>query len=227
MPLFRTNHVPLYALLGDIAALWTITSVGYYFLLPVFGFSLSYNAAPVVISGYYIFWAVVSVMVFWNFFEDWIEFEHRVWIYAALSLGFAGAVWGGLYTLAHLPAVYNTSFRAAADILTATPWYFLPKAVEILVQQVLVAALVLALWAHFRSFHEVRLGYAIIFGGAHVALFMLNSAPTAYAALMTIGAICSTFIFPYLILRVKSGFIYAYMIHFMFYVTLALALRLI
>jgi hypothetical protein len=43
--------------------------------------------------------------------------------------------------------------------------------------------------------------------------------------IMTGGAFVSSLIFPFLILRVRGGFVYAYMIHFIFYVILAMLLH--
>jgi hypothetical protein len=43
---------------------------------------------------------------------------------------------------------------------------------------------------------------------------------------MTLGAFFSALIFPYLMLKVRGGFVYAYMIHFAFYLFLAMFLQL-
>lgn len=88
-------------------------------------------------------------------------------------------------------------------------------------QQLLVSVLVLELHLRFESIKEVMVGYLICFGGAHVVLFFLNGAPIIYSTTMTVGAILSSLIFPYLILRVRGGFVYAYTIHFGYYVALA------
>jgi len=118
------------------------------------------------------------------------------------------------------------SFSLYSDLPLSTPWYFVPKFTELLFQQVLITALVLVLHAYYRSLNQVMLAYAVFFGGAHVLLFIASTTvPTAHATVMTIGSIFSALIFPRLILRVKSGFVYNFMIHFAFYVILALILH--
>lgn len=111
------------------------------------------------------------------------------------------------------------------DILFARPWYFLPKSVDILLQQVLVTVSVLKFSHTFKSFHQTLALYAITFGGAHAILYMLVDSPIPYARFMTLAAVLSTLIFPPLILKVRNGFVYAFMIHFTFYVVFAMAVN--
>jgi len=92
---------------------------------------------------------------------------------------------------------------------------------EILVQQLLVSVLVLELYFNFHSLKAVIIGYAICFGGAHIILFFLNGSAIFYSLFMTISAFLTSLVFPYLMLRVRGGFIYAYVIHFSFYIILA------
>ncbi|HBD25001.1 MAG: hypothetical protein A2566_00435 [Candidatus Zambryskibacteria bacterium RIFOXYD1_FULL_40_13] len=41
----------------------------------------------------------------------------------------------------------------------------------------------------------------------------------------SLGAFLSSFVFPYLMLRVRGGFVYAFMIHFVFYILIAILLH--
>jgi len=216
---------PFYGVLGNIIALWVLAVAGYYIIFPFFGYELSYNAEPIRIAGYFLFWGAVSMAYFWKLFSKWLVASAHIWVYFALSLGFAGVLLGLLYIFAQLPAPQGASLAPNTDILFATPWYFLPKSAEILVQQILITILVLDLHYRFHSFKSVLMGYALCFGGAHVLLFLITGAPTPYATIMTLGALFSTFIFPYLILRVRGGFVYAYAIHFAFYILLAMILH--
>ncbi len=99
------------------------------------------------------------------------------------------------------------------------------KMAEILVQQILIAVLLLELAARIKTLKHVMLGFAITFGGTHVLQYFLDPAPTQYAAIMTSAAIVSAGIFPFLILRVHGGFIYSYAIHVLYYVGLAVVLH--
>lgn len=217
-------EAPLYRVVGAIAALWVFANLGYYFALPLFGFGLSYNDDPIVIALYFLFWACASTLYFRDLFAAWLTPDRRIWTYGALSLGLAGLAWSLLYALTLLPALHGPALPFS-DLLLATPWYFLPKAVEILVQQLLTTALILALHFHFRSFRQVLAGYAFVFGGSHIALYALAGAPVPYAAVMTAVAFASTAVFPYLILRVRGGLVYSYAIHLFFYILFAMLLR--
>ena len=111
------------------------------------------------------------------------------------------------------------------DLVFATPWYFLPKAVEILVQQLLITLVIIELFYKYNSLRKVIIGYIICFGGAHIILFLVNGAPAPYAIFITASAFLTSFIFPWLTIRVRSGFVYAYSIHFAFYILLAMLLH--
>ena len=220
----NSQHPPLYQTLGEVAGIWMIANAGYYVVLPILGFDLSYNNAPFVIAAYFFAWFLIAVTAFKGTL-DALLFENRLWVYAAVILG-AGLVLPALLVqLTTLPVPYSVDPSRYVDILFATPWYFLPKVADILLQQTLIATLILALAAHMRSVKNISYTYALLFGGAHVALFALSGTSTPYATVMTTGALLSAAIFPYLILRVRSGFMYAFMLHLLFYIALALTLH--
>jgi hypothetical protein len=146
-------------------------------------------------------------------------------LYGGLSIVSAGVMWGLLYLFSKFSIPSGPILSPYTDILFATEWYFLPKSIEILVQQLLVTVLVLELFFRFHTLKKVVIGYVLCFGGAHIVLYLLNGAPTPYALIMTGGAFLSSSVFPYLMLRVKGGFVYAYLIHFAFYVVLAMLLH--
>lgn len=218
-------NTPLYKVVGEVAALWTLANVGYYVALPLFGFQISYNSTPIVIAGYFFVWAMISTFFFWDLFKKNVSRKSRIWLYGILSLASAALIWGMLYLFSSLPILQTSYLPFNPDILFSTPWYFLPKSIEILVQQILIAVLVLEFYSRFNSLKETMISYAISFGGAHVLLFSLNGAPTPYALMIIIGSVLSAIVFPYLILRVRGGFIYTYVIHLVFYILLATILR--
>ncbi len=215
----------LFGVFLQVAVLWTIATIGYYAVLPALGFGPSYNSAPIAIAVYFLFWAIVSVINFREILNKWLVADSRIWVYGVQSIALASIIWGLLYVFSLLPSLDGPTLVPFTDILLATPWYFLPKACEILVQQILITVIILELSHRFRSFKKVVAGYLVTFGGAHVVLFVFNGAPTPYAAMMTMGAGLSALIFPYLILRVKGGFVIAYAIHLTFYILLAILLH--
>lgn len=216
---------PLYQILGEIAALWAAAMVGYFIILPIFGISNSYNEAPVAIAVYFLFWLGVSMFTFSDLYRELLPVEKLLWVYGVACIAFGAAAWALLVLLTSLPDPTGFAMSPYTDLLLATPWYFLPKGVDIFVQQTLIAALVLALAREFKSVRQVSIAYALCFGSVHILLFILSGAPTPYALVMTIGSLLSAAVFPYLILKVRGGFVYAYMIHFAFYLALALAVH--
>ncbi|MCE9628850.1 MAG: hypothetical protein K8Q91_02520 [Candidatus Vogelbacteria bacterium] len=218
---------PLYKVLGQITILWSGANIGYYWLLPLFGYQLSYNSTPIIIALYFLIFAVISIFLFWDLFSSWVEPDYHIWLYILLSLGFSATISVLLYGFSFLPVLQGFRFPPYTDILFATPWYFLPKATDILLQQVLITALILAFHFRFECLKKVAVGYILIFGGAHIILFILNSSPTPYAIFMTLGSIVSGLFFPYLLIRVRGGFVYNYVIHFSFYLILATTLHLL
>ncbi len=216
---------PLYEVLATIAALWLLANAGYFYIFPALGYSISYNEAPIAIALYFLFWTVLSIIYFRRLFSTWLAKGSTVWLYAALSFGFAGAIVALLHVFSQFPMLQGPTLAPYTDILLSTPWYFLPKALEVWMQQILITILILELHYRFRSFKKVLIAYAATFGLAHVGLFALSSAPGPYATTMTLAALGSTCVFPYLILRVRGGPVYAYAIHLTFYILLAMFLH--
>lgn len=218
------RRAPLYRTLAEIATIWIAADAGYWIILPLFGISISYNDSPVAIAGYYAFWLLASIIVF----QDSVlsRVSSRFWSHSALSLGLSAALLAAVQVISLLPTPSGEPLAPYTDILFASPWYFLPKSFEILLQQTLIAALVFALAQQIRLTKHISLAYAILFGGAHVIMLLIGGAPAAYLFTMTMGAVASAALFPYLILHVRNGFAYTYLIHFGFYLLLALSLHL-
>ena len=148
---------PLHVILGEIAGLWILANAGYYSIFPLFGLELSYNSTPIGIALYFMVWAGISIFSFWDVFTVWLKVEHRIWVYLLWSLGFSGLIWGLLYLFSLLPMLTGIQFAPSTDILFASPWYFLPKSAEVLVQQILITVLVLELSSVARSLKRVVL----------------------------------------------------------------------
>ncbi|MDQ5969134.1 MAG: hypothetical protein QG579_291 [Patescibacteria group bacterium] len=225
MPEEQNPQIPFYKVLGEITAIWTLANIGYYFFLPLFGFELSYNSSPVAIAVYFLIWAIIAVFNFRGVYSKWLDHDSHIWLYGVLSVASSGIILGLIYLFSKFTVPTGPVLSPYTDILFATQWYFLPKSIEILVQQLLVTVLVLELFFRFHSLKKVVIGYVVCFGGAHVVLYLLNGAPTSYALVMSGSAFLSSLIFPYLMLRVRGGFVYAYLIHFVFYVVLAMLLH--
>ena len=208
--------------LAQIAAVWTLSDIGYYILLPALGVQPSYNDGAVAITLYYAFWTGIAVITFWPLYGTWplygrwTTFENRLTSYIVWSLSFAGCLLFAAYVLPSLPTVHWKESWTPPDLMVATPWYFLPKSLDILFQQLLIVALVLALAAQQCSVRRISACCAIAFGLAH-ALLAFGGVPTGYLIRFMISAAAFGFLFPYLILRVPNGLAYSYIVHWVYY----------
>jgi hypothetical protein len=128
------------------------------------------------------------------------------------------------YVLPALPPFDPPGGLSPPELPLATPWYFLPKSVEILLQQLLVVALVLTLAAENCSLRRISLCCAALFGGAHI-LLAFGDVSWAYVARFASLAAVFGLVFPYLILRVPNGFAYSYVVHWGYYAATLLMAR--
>jgi hypothetical protein len=226
------RRIQLASAVIQIAAVWSISDIGFYFLLPLLGQQPSYNAASIASALYYVFWIGIAVITFWplytswSLYSRWATFGNRWTSYAIWSLAVAVGILFATYILPMLPLPPWTQSWSPPEVRAATPWYFLPKSVEILLQQLLVLALVLALAAQRYSLKRISVYCALAFGVAH-ALLAFSGVPLGYVVRFIVAATAFGFVFPYLILRVPNGLLYAYGIHWLYYALTALMPRLV
>ena len=92
----------------------------------------------------------------------------------------------------------------------------LSKSMDILAQQVLVVLLVIFLKDAGLSLYQIIFAFAVIFGLVHAPLILFERGtwPSWY---FTVFSILSAIIFPILILKVQYGFVYSYIVHWVFY----------
>ena len=208
--------------LAQIAAIWTASDIGYYFLLPALGVQPNYNAGSIAVALYYVFWVGFAVITFWPVYCTWPQygrwgtFENRLTSYIVWSLSFSACILFAAYVLPLLPPIHWKESWNPPDVVIATPWYFLPKSIEILFQQLLVVALVLILSAQQYSIRRISIYSAALFGGIHI-LLAFGGVPIGYVIRFMVAASAFGFIFPYLLLRVPNGLAYSYVVHWLYY----------
>lgn len=129
---------------------------------------------------------------------------------------YAGSIAFAAYGLPLLPVIHWTESWTPPDVVGATPWYFLPKSIDILFQQLLIVALVLALSVQQFSLRKISLYCAILFGTMHVFL-AFGGVPAGYVVRFMVSAGVFGLMFPYFILRVRNGLAYSYMVHWLYY----------
>ena len=194
-----------------------VSDAGYYLLLPALGFKASYNVSPVVIAVYYGFWVVIALITFRTLYRTWwTAYENRLSTYLLVSLAFAALVLFPGYALPLLPPISWAEPWHPPEVVFATPWYFLPKSIEILFQQLLIAAMVVAFSDQRYRLWTISFGCALLFGGTHI-LLAFEQVPLGYVIRLMVAGAAFGFVFPYLILRVRNGLAYSYVTHWCYY----------
>ena len=207
-----------------IAGAWTLSSLGYFELEPLLRAEVGYNDAPLAFAGYYALWSLAVFAVFRGNFRragDLSLTPTRIAAIAALAIGFAGFA---LFVLPRLPAMVWTRSADPVEFFWANSWYFLPKAIEILFQQILIAALVLAL--HDLGLGTLRIGLlvALLFGGFHLTLAFSYPNPL-YVLRYSVAATLFGGLAPWLLLNLRHGFLFSLAIHAGYYVIDSIAIH--
>jgi hypothetical protein len=220
--MINSRTVPLTATLAKCAFLWLVSDAGYYLLLPEFGIEPNYNESPISVALYYGLWANITAVTFRRWYSSgsryakWPWFETRMLSYFVWSLALIGPQLFAVFVLPSLPPIGWTESWNPPEIRVATAWYFLPKSLEIVFQQLLLVALVLAFAVGRYTIGKIMAFSAAVFGGAH-ALLVFTDVPLGFVARYMISAAAFGLMFPYFILHVRNGLAYSYMIHWLYY----------
>ncbi|OGD31911.1 hypothetical protein A3C91_00590 [Candidatus Azambacteria bacterium RIFCSPHIGHO2_02_FULL_52_12] len=206
-----------------VFSLWVLSDIGFYILLPQAGIEANYNISPFAVALYYLAWAFISYLMFESLYRR-LRLDTD-WRYSSIVLLFSatGIFLFASYILPQLPTIQWTETWSAPDLMVATSWYFLPKSFEILFQQLLIIALVLAFKHDAFSVRTTAIWCAILFGGAHM-LLTFGELPFGYVVRFVIAAMAFGFVFPYILLKLRGGIIYSYAIHWAYYaITIVMA----
>lgn len=121
-------------------------------------------------------------------------------------------------TKKHIPKPAEAEFIPNGPnpyFLTLDNRYIVSKSCEILFQQFVIAVLVILLLRSGLSLWQTMATFAVLFGVVHLPL--LRTGNRFWGWYFTLFAIGSSVVFPPLISKVPYGFVYTYIIHWMFY----------
>lgn len=219
---FRQQRLDHYAIrmgltLASVAVLWSASSAGYYGLVEKLGLESGYNEAPFAFFIYYLLWTGIALFWFRNVLSNPLTQPST---FANLKSMLPLMALCAVFVAVILPSLPPVSmWRAPADppeFMFASGWYYLPKSADILFQQVLVAAIIhTAAGLKFRLI-TIAFGLSIVFGGFHLLLALDGFSPF-YVTRFTAAACAFGLIAPYLYLRCRNGFRWAYGLHWSFY----------
>lgn len=214
-----------------VCLLWALSDVGFYLLLPGLGYASSYNAAPAAAAIYYVYWIGLAVILLWPVLSTWPDHSRwRAFGRPAVSMAIWTLLLGAavFYVTRVVPALppFDAGGRIAPpDMPQANAWYFLPKTIDILFQQILIGALVLALANAGLGLRRMAMLCGLLFGVTHL-LLLLGGAPLGYTMRFTVFAAAFGLVFPVLFLRVPNGFAVSYAAHWGFYAVVVVVARL-
>jgi hypothetical protein len=210
--------------LAEIAAIWIVSDIGYYLLAPLIG---DYSTRPFEMAAYYLVWVAITLINFWAFYKRWGTIKADISTLGIVLLACVGIALYFYYILPLFPAIsWVGALKPSFNLLYVSSWYFVPKSMEIALQQLLMVAMVLAFKAQEFSVHTTARWSAVLFGGMHV-LLALSGSSFMYVLIFTSAATVAGFIFPYLILRVRNGLIYSYILHWGFYAVIIVTIRVL
>lgn len=203
--------------LALVAVFWTVSSWGYYALLEALALESGYDDAPILFAGYYLCWTGIALLTFRQVFAQHLT---RPALYGhVIALAPVLIAYGAFVAFA-LPLLPDVSIYRAPpnppEFMFASAWYYLPKSADILFQQALVAAMVLR--AHFARIplRVISILMAVLFGGFHLTL-ALDGFTSLYVARFTVAAAVFGLAIPWIYLRTRYGFRWAYSLHWGFY----------
>lgn len=203
--------------LALVAVSWSVSSWGYYALVDALAVESGYDDAPILFAGYYLGWSVVALLAFRHIFAG--RLSRPILMGHAAALAPILIAYGAFVALA-LPLLPDVSIYRAPpnppEFMFASAWYYLPKSVDILFQQILVAAMVLRAHHARVPLGAVSILMALLFGGFHLTL-ALDGFTAIYVARFTVAASVFGLIIPWLYLRTRHGFRWAYGLHWGFY----------
>ncbi|RUO31247.1 hypothetical protein [Aliidiomarina soli] len=201
-------------------AIWTVATLGYYWLLEPLGVEDGLNDAPVFYAAFYTGWVAIAFLVFRR--------SHFCWLTAEMMRRYlvpAGLLAVVLFSIAaigipSLPGLPWGSVDGPPHPFEMTSAYFLPKSAEILLQQLLIAAITIELKSRQLSDTKVAALVGLLFGGTHLLLVFIYPEPVIIFRL-TVGATLLGVLAPWLMLRLRCGFLVSYAVHWGLYAWLA------
>lgn len=202
------------------AAIWTAATLSYYWLLGPLGVEDGLNEAATFYSAFYTTWAAVAFLTFRRSHFGWLTTDKircHVRSGVLLAVVFFAIATIGIPSLPNLPFGSPDGPPHPFEMSSA---YFLPKSTEILLQQLLIAVITIEL--KFRQLTDIKVAalVGLLFGGAHVMLAYIYPEPVIIIRLTVAAALLGA-LAPWLMLRLRSGFLVSYTVHWGLYALLA------
>jgi len=194
--------------------------------ISIFGFASLVPTQIITMERYgwvIVFYTVVAALLLYTFYPTYKTlFQNTRWYelvgLVAFSLAFHGLVSYFIITYVGRP---NWPFSDhGASFLLMNNYYVWAKPLDVLIQQLLIIWLTTKLYANGLSLKQIITFFLVAFGSIHI--FQVLKTDWVIGLVFTAGALVSSVLYPYLLLRVRNGYIYNYMIHLGLYSIAAL-----
>lgn len=211
---------------AKVAFLWIFSDVGFYLLKSLLGPGSSYSNNPFVLGEYYLIWVALTLFLFWDLYRRWKAVRISLQMVLIMLAGGAAVA----YYLFHIlplfpPLVWSSELKPPAELFSASVWYFFPKSIEIAFQQLLVAAMVISFNLRRLPLQRICAWSAMLFGSIHL-LLIFGGFSVSYTLGFMMAALVAGYVFPYLMLRVRNGYLYSYFLHWGFYAVVIVLVRM-
>ncbi len=194
--------------------LWIVVwFVVFYILFPN---KIDYTRRYWFTSFYFLIVSFVALFLFHYEIRQIIPTQFTITPFVVVVFALVASVTAYKYVRAHFKKP-NLLIRQNPNefFLTLEYSYLISKTFEIMFQQIMIAALVVILSNLGFSLIETITIFALLFSIAHIPLFKTEG--VFWAKYFLILSVASSVIFPLLILEVNYGFVYTYIIHWIFY----------
>jgi hypothetical protein len=169
-----------------------------------------------------IFYLSISAVLLYTFRTTYTtlfkETRWYIFLFASFSIVAHVAISYFILTYVDRP-VWPFSDRGTSFLLMNN-YFVWAKPFDVFVQQLLLMWLITRLYANGFSLRQLITFFVVAFGSIHI--FQILKTDVTIGLLFTLGALMLSVVCPYLLLRVRNGYVYNYMIHLGMYDLVAL-----
>lgn len=198
-----------------------------FLFVSIFGFASLVPTQVITMERYglvILFYLTVASLLLYAFRSTYKSIFQNTYLYELVGLVSLSLIVHGLVSYFIITYVERPDWifsDRGTSFLLMNNYYVWAKPFDVLVQQLLIIWLTTKLYANGLTLKQIISFFLIAFGSIHI--FQVLKTDWVIGLLFTVGALVSSVLYPYLLLRVRNGYIYNYMFHLGLYNIAALA----
>jgi len=199
----------------------------FFLFVSIFGFASLVPTQVITMERYglvIIFYLIVAPLLLYIFRSTYKSIFQKTHWYELVGLVSFSLIVHGLVSYFIITYVERPDWifsDRGTSFLLMNNYYVWAKPLDILIQQLLIIWLTTKLYANGLTLKQIISFFLIAFGSMHI--FQVLKTDWVIGLLFTAGASASSVLYPYLLLRIRNGYIYNYMFHLGLYNIAALA----